>query len=669
MAQNWRFLPWIALVIWAAGSGCATRAAAADPAAAGRREIVLVVPDQPPGEEDQGEWETARETATLVAKMLAELGLPCDTLSDSALSRDGLRGRPLAVLAYHPQLPDAADAALARFVQSGGKVLACYLVPPRLAAALGFSAARYVRQQRPGQFAEIRFTAADVAGLPPSVRQDSWNLMVPRAAAFHARVIGRWYDDAGQPTGQAALLLSDRGAVLTHIVLPEDREGKKQMLAAVVGYLSPPLWRRMAAAMLDRAGRAGQCESFAATAAVVKAGRDAAAAALLAAAGETLAAARRDFAQGRFAAAAAAAGRGHQQLVEAYLRGQPSRRREARAVWNHSGTGAYPGDWERSARELARNGLNMIFPNMLWGGLAHYPSDVLPRSEIFRKYGDQIAQCLAAARRHGLEVHVWKVHFNLSGAPPEFVARMRRERRTQVSRQGRPVDWLCPSHPENRRLEVASMVEVARRYAVDGLQLDYIRYPDGQCCYCDGCRQRFEADSGRPVRQWPADCATGPRKDEYNDWRVRQITLLVADIHREVKRVRPGLKLSAAVWGGYPDCRQWVAQDWPAWIRAGYLDFVCPMDYTDDPREFADWVRQQMKLVGGRIPVYAGIGATASSSALSADGVAGQVDIARGLGAGGFSIFNFEHGTAVSIIPGIGLGVGRTAAVPPHRGQ
>jgi len=34
----------------------------------------------------------------------------------------------------------------------------------------------------------------------------------------------------------------------------------------------------------------------------------------------------------------------------------------------------------------------MILPNMLWGGLAHYPSDVLPPSAQFRKYGDQIEQ-------------------------------------------------------------------------------------------------------------------------------------------------------------------------------------------------------------------------------------------------------------------------------------
>src|SRR5208283_87321 len=99
--------------------------------------------------------------------------------------------------------------------------------------------------------------------------------------------------------------------------------------------------------------------------------------------------------------------------------------REGRAVWNHSGTGAYPGDWERSAAELQAAGFNMVLPNMLWGGLAHYASDLLPRSSTYQQYGDQIAQCLAAARRHGLEVHVWKVNWNLSTAPKEFVIRLR----------------------------------------------------------------------------------------------------------------------------------------------------------------------------------------------------------------------------------------------------
>ena len=91
-------------------------------------------------------------------------------------------------------------------------------------------------------------------------------------------------------------------------------------------------------------------------------------------------------------------------LREAYLRCQPSRPRGGRAFWNHSGTGAYPGDWERSAKELAEAGFNMVVPNLLWAGRAHYASDVLPRSKTYEEYGDQIAQCLSACKKYGVEV-------------------------------------------------------------------------------------------------------------------------------------------------------------------------------------------------------------------------------------------------------------------------
>jgi uncharacterized lipoprotein YddW (UPF0748 family) len=334
--------------------------------------------------------------------------------------------------------------------------------------------------------------------------------------------------------------------------------------------------------------------------------------------------------------------------------------REGRAMWNHSGTGAYPGDWERTAKLLADSGFNMVLPNMLWGGVAHYPSDLLPRSGTFQKFGDQIAQCCTAAKKHGLEVHVWKVNFNLITAPKSFIEKLRCEGRTQVSAKGKPSDWLCPSHPENQKLERDSMLEVARKYAVDGLHFDYIRYPDGQHCYCDGCRRRFEAQTGRKVSDgnWPTECYSGSRADEYRDWRCRQITQLVADVSRRAREIRPGIRISAAVFGAYPDCRKSVGQDWPEWIKAGYLDFVCPMDYTEDDAVFSRLVRRQVGLVDGRVPLYPGIGATASRSKLTPEHALEQIRRARTLGANGFVIFNLDGKTAVSIVPEVGRGLG-----------
>ena len=73
-----------------------------------------------------------------------------------------------------------------------------------------------------------------------------------------------------------------------------------------------------------------------------------------------------------------------------------------------------------------------------------------------------------------------------------------------------------------------------------------------------------------------------------------------------------------------------------------------------------------MKLVGGRIPVYPGIGATATRSKLSPASVVGQIHHARTLGAAGFTIFNFNRNTVGDVIPGVGLGAGSRPARPPH---
>ena len=344
--------------------------------------------------------------------------------------------------------------------------------------------------------------------------------------------------------------------------------------------------------------------------------------------------------------------------------------REGRAVWTHSGLGAYPGDWNRSAKLLADNGFNMIIACMAWGGVANYNSDLLPRSELCKKYGDQIEQCCAAARKHGLDIHIWKVHFQLrADTPKDFMEKLRREGRLQVDVEGKQRDWLCPTHPENRKLELDCMLEIARKYSIDGLHSDYIRYPDRETCYCEGCRRRFEADSGRKVSDWPAECYSGARKEEYNDWRCRQIDMLVEAISREVRKIKPDLKLSAAVFRKYPLFRIYKAQDWPVWVKAGQIDFVCPMNYTNSNEDFTEMVRDQVRIIDGRIPLYSGIGVKSSKSELTAEQVLEQIRISRSLGADGFVLFSFNDKTAETIIPAIGKTLKPKRVPAPHSAQ
>jgi hypothetical protein len=277
-----------------------------------------------------------------------------------------------------------------------------------LAQALGIARTQYYRPEGSTRLAEIRFAASDIPGLPQTVRQASWNITVPEAGDPGTRIVGHWYDDKGTSTGHAAMVVSDRGAFFSHLVLRDDRSGKKQMLAAILGRLHPLLWQRMAHSELERSGQVGHLGSFDAVAEFVKSSGNAQATERLGAASETAEKARAEFARQAYPEAVELARRSHDLLCEAYARSQSSPTTEGRAFWNHSGTGAYPGDWERTAKELAAAGFNMVIPNMLWAGRAHYASDVLPRSQTFEEHGDQIAQCVAACKKFGVEVHVWR---------------------------------------------------------------------------------------------------------------------------------------------------------------------------------------------------------------------------------------------------------------------
>jgi uncharacterized lipoprotein YddW (UPF0748 family) len=291
---------------------------------------------------------------------------------------------------------------------------------------------------------------------------------------------------------------------------------------------------------------------------------------------------------------------------------------------------------------------------MLWGGGAAYKSDVLPMVAEAREKGDQIAQCVAAAKKHGVEVHVWKVNWRLWGnAPKAFRKKLEREGRLQRDVKGEVIDWLCPSDPRNLKLELDSMVEVAGKYDVAGIHFDYIRYPGNEGCYCDGCRKRFEKSRGVRVVKWPSDVTGGALKEKYLQFRRDNITALVEAVHREVRKARPGIKISAAVFWHWPSARNNVAQDWKMWVEKGYLDFVCPMQYTESAADFTHRTKSTVGWAGGRVPVLPGIGATIG---LMPDGTLEQVLIARKLKTGGFVLFNYDRLLADEHLPLLRLG-------------
>mgnify|MGYP002353459495 FL=1 len=224
---------------------------------------------------------------------------------------------------------------------------------------------------------------------------------------------------------------------------------------------------------------------------------------------------------------------------------------------------------------------------------------------------------------------------------------------------GKVEPWLCPSNPANQKLEIDSMVEVARNYAVDGLHFDYIRYPDGNHCFCPGCRERFGKATGDALADWPKAAQNGGRlRAQWLDWRRSNITTVVKGVSEQARAVRPGIQLSAAVFRNWAVDRDGVGQDWKLWCDRGWLDFVCPMDYTTSGYQFAGEVTKQLGWAG-KVPVYPGIGASATGIAMSPEQVIEQIKIARAKGAPGFTIFNYAANEAANRVPMLGLGITR----------
>jgi len=194
-------------------------------------------------------------------------------------------------------------------------------------------------------------------------------------------------------------------------------------------------------------------------------------------------------------------------------------------------------------------------------------------------------------------------------------------------------------------------------YDVDGIHFDYIRYPDGDHCFCDGCRDRFHRAADKKPANWPGDVQPqGPLRQSWLDWRRDNITTVVRAVSEQARAINPRIKLSAAVFRNWAADRDGVGQDWKLWCDQGWLDFVCPMDYTPSHRQFENMVAQQVQWAG-RVPCYPGIGVSASSSRLAVDSVIQQIQITRRHNTRGFVLFNYGATESDDLLPLLGLGI------------
>jgi len=224
--------------------------------------------------------------------------------------------------------------------------------------------------------------------------------------------------------------------------------------------------------------------------------------------------------------------------------------------------------------------------------------------------------------------------------------------------------WLYPGFPEVRTRLARVAADIARRYDVDGIHLDRIRYP--------GTAWSYDAPS---LAEFGRDPVTHP--DEWLAYRTNLVSRMVKETYDSITAVRPSLVLSAAVWGVYDDKWNWktqrgledLMQDPRAWARNGYLDVLVPMTYFHIKPVLcahADWTCLLFDHVEGGErrtgrQMYIGIDAS-----IGADEIVRQIGLARAGGATGISVFSFTAADQAGVWSRLASSVfAQPAAVPP----
>ena len=608
-----------------------------------------------------GERRFALALANHVERWYREAGVDADLTDDADLPR-ALAGKKVAVLVYLAQPTASQEAALAAFVGRGGKLIVCYSSSPALAALMGMQAMGYQKGSTDGRWSQMRFVGERPRGVPDAILQTSQNLFLVQPIAGRSRVLAWWHDRQGRQTGEPAWLASPAGYWMTHVLLADgDAEAKGRLLLALAAAHDTALWQPAASRVLQNAKRVGGAGD---------------AAGLVALAGKVDDPVRRKRAGGaaqsalqkeREAMQLLAAGKGYEawqaandlreRKYEVYGMMQPARKGEIRAVWDHSGRGLYPGDWGRTCKLLKDAGFSDLYVNVAGSAFAHYASGVLPHSRVFDEQGDQLAACVAAAKPLGLRVHAWILCFATEQATAERLEIFRKRGWLLTNMDGSPRNWIDPAVPEVRTYLVNAVREMAVNYKVDGIHLDFVRYPDFLSSLGPTVKARFEKATGRRAADWPEDVKSGALRAEFMRWRAEQVSDFVQAARKALKRDAPGKLLTAAVFGKYPSCLDAVGQDWESWINIGLVDYVTPMNYTEDMVKFNEWLGPQTRTRKQAMKIVPGIGVTAAESRLDAAQVIDQIQAARRAGCPGFALFDLDTTLRQEILPVLRMGV------------
>jgi uncharacterized lipoprotein YddW (UPF0748 family) len=328
---------------------------------------------------------------------------------------------------------------------------------------------------------------------------------------------------------------------------------------------------------------------------------------------------------------------------------------EIRGAWVTRWAFRSPEDIRTMFEGLRSAGVNTVFFQVRGACTVLYRSKIEPWSGVLAgKLGedpgwDPLEVAVVEAHMRGMAIHAWMNVFPawpVSDSPkgpreteprhvmlehPEWLAVNRRGEAMPLERSetSHAYAFLSPTAPGVKEHIRNIVTEIITNYELDGLHLDYVRFPDSTYSY--------DETSTSAYRSY---VLYAPQGMTYALWRSSQLTGLIGDIKKIVSEARPHAIVSVTMRRDYMEGKEHFFQDGLDWLLQGYVDLLVPMIYTTNMEAFEKSVREYT-LLAGEESVVAGIGAYLDTF----DDItfAGQMQIARSYGLRGISVFNSDY--------------------------
>ncbi|MGB5714789.1 MAG: family 10 glycosylhydrolase [Waterburya sp.] len=367
--------------------------------------------------------------------------------------------------------------------------------------------------------------------------------------------------------------------------------------------------------------------------------------------------------QRRFAEAQEEWSTAQKVLWDNYPSNSPIAESEVRGMWLDRGTivkSKSEADLVEIFDRMALAGINTVFFETLNSSYTIYPSQVAPQQNPLVKGWDPLRAAVKLAHERGMELHAWvwtfaagnQRHNTILNLPRNYLGPVLSQRPhwAITDHEGSRVQYssgkvfLDPANPEVREYLLSLVTELATNYQIDGIHLDYIRYPfqspTGKITYGYGiaARQQFQELTGvDPIELNPSHSLWS----KWTEFRIEQVDNFVGSVSQNLKQLRPELTLSTAVFP-MPQRERLskIQQSWEKWVRKEWIDMLVPMTYAKDTGKLHSLTNPLLsEFDHGKALLLPGIRLLNISEVVALD----QMQLLRGMSTQGYALFAAEN--------------------------